>query len=69
MAFEMAELAHALGPGAGTAHHSPIRRTLRRLVGSDLGAGVGGVDPVASEAATWSRCWTITGDTTTVGPG
>ena len=34
--LEVAELAHALGLGAGTAHHSPICRTLRRLVAFDL---------------------------------
>ena len=34
--LEVAELAHALGLGAGTANHSPICRTLRRLVAFDL---------------------------------
>ena len=34
--LEVAELAHALGLGAGTAHSAPICRTLRRLVAFDL---------------------------------
>ena len=34
--LEVGELAHALGHGTGTAHRSPICRTLRRLVAFDL---------------------------------
>ena len=58
--LDVADFAHALGLGAGTAHHAPVCRTLRRLAVFDL-AGSFRPRPGSSESAR--------GTTTALGAG